>query len=128
MQGSRIQSLVRELEPMCHNEDQRLHVMQLRPSTATEINKQYSPREQNSQLFPDSPQARRPSPSLPGFLRGLRACLALAGRRDQPTQLFTHAATPQHPLECCQHLPPCSSRKGPSFLSKHQKRGLGRRV
>ena len=34
MQGAWVQSLVRELDPKCHNEDRRSSVPQLRPSTA----------------------------------------------------------------------------------------------
>ena len=34
MQGAWVQSLVRELDPKCHNKDRRSSVPQLRPNTA----------------------------------------------------------------------------------------------
>ena len=34
MQGAQVQSLPRELDPSCHNEDQRSCKLQLRPSIA----------------------------------------------------------------------------------------------
>ena len=34
MQGAQVQSLPRELDPTCHNEDQRSYKLQLRPSIA----------------------------------------------------------------------------------------------
>ena len=36
--GTRVQSLVRELDPTCREEEQRFHELQLRPCTAKQIN------------------------------------------------------------------------------------------
>ena len=89
------------------------------------MSKQYSPCEPNGQLFPNSPQARWPSPSLPGFLIGLRTCLALAGRWDQPIAALQPGC---HPMTSLGVLPAPTSpllQERPLLPLQAPKTGVG---